>query len=36
VQTARWIREPEGRPLPDAVRILEHLAEGDQVEGAQP
>jgi hypothetical protein len=27
---ARWIREPDGRPLPDAVRLLEFLAEGDQ------
>ncbi|MGH3157940.1 MAG: bifunctional DNA primase/polymerase [Streptosporangiaceae bacterium] len=29
VQAARWIRAPEGRPLPDAVRLLEHLAEGE-------
>jgi hypothetical protein len=29
-QAARWIREPGGRPLPDAVRLLEHLAEGEQ------
>jgi len=28
-RTARWIREPDGRPLPDAVRLLEHLAEGE-------
>jgi hypothetical protein len=26
---AHWIREPDGRPLPDAVRLLEHLAEGE-------
>jgi Bifunctional DNA primase/polymerase, N-terminal len=25
-RTARWLREPAGRPLPDAVRLLEHLA----------
>jgi Bifunctional DNA primase/polymerase, N-terminal len=24
---ARWIREPAGRPLPDAVRLLEYLAD---------
>jgi hypothetical protein len=29
-QVARWLREPDGRPLPDAVRLLEHLAEGEQ------
>ena len=29
-RAARWIREPDGRPLPDAVRLLEHLAEGEQ------
>jgi hypothetical protein len=29
-QAARWIREPDGHPLPDAVRLLEYLAEGDQ------
>jgi hypothetical protein len=23
----RWIREPEGQPLPDAMRLLEHLAD---------
>lgn len=23
---ARWICQPDGRPLPDAVRLLEHLA----------
>jgi hypothetical protein len=28
-QAARWIREPDGRPLPDAVRLLEYLAEGE-------
>jgi hypothetical protein len=26
-QAARWLREPEGRPLPDAVRLLEYLAD---------
>jgi hypothetical protein len=30
VPAARWIREPDGHPLPDAVPLLEHLAEGDQ------
>ena len=25
--TARWIRDPAGRPLPDALRLLEHLAD---------
>jgi hypothetical protein len=29
-QSARWLHEPAGRPLPDAVRLLEHLADGDQ------
>jgi hypothetical protein len=29
-QAARWIREPDDRPLPDAVPLLEHLAEGEQ------
>lgn len=24
---AHWIHEPEGRPLPDAVRLLEYLAD---------
>ncbi|HEX4064139.1 MAG TPA: bifunctional DNA primase/polymerase [Streptosporangiaceae bacterium] len=28
-QAARWLREPDGRSLPDAVRLLEHLAEGE-------
>ncbi|HLX46933.1 MAG TPA: bifunctional DNA primase/polymerase [Streptosporangiaceae bacterium] len=25
--TTRWIREPEGQPLPDAMRLLAHLAD---------
>ena len=27
VLTARWLRPPAGRPLPDAVRLLEHLVD---------
>jgi hypothetical protein len=27
---ARWIREPEGHPLPDAMRLLGHLADATQ------
>lgn len=30
-QSVRWVRSPQGRPLPDAVRLLEYLA--DAVEG---
>jgi Bifunctional DNA primase/polymerase, N-terminal len=26
-QSARWLRPPAGHPLPDAVRLLEHLAD---------
>jgi Bifunctional DNA primase/polymerase, N-terminal len=26
-QAARWLRPPAGHPLPDAVRLLEHLAD---------
>ena len=26
-QSARWVRRPEGRPLPDALRLLEYLAD---------
>ena len=30
-QAARWLRAPEGRPLPDAVRLLEYLGDaGDE------
>jgi hypothetical protein len=25
--TARWIREPAAEPLPDALRLLEYLAD---------
>jgi Bifunctional DNA primase/polymerase, N-terminal len=30
-QSVGWVRRPEGRPLPDALRLLEYLA--DAVEG---
>ena len=35
MQSARWVRRPEGRPLPDAVRLLEYLADaiGGDMEG---
>jgi hypothetical protein len=26
-QSVRWVRSPQGRPLPDAVRLLEYLAD---------
>jgi hypothetical protein len=26
-QGVRWVRRPEGRPLPDALRLLEYLAD---------
>jgi hypothetical protein len=27
---ARWLRPPDGRPLPDAVRLLEFLADASE------
>jgi len=33
-QDVRWVREPEGRPLPDAVRLLEYLADACEEEGS--
>jgi hypothetical protein len=32
---ARWIREPEGQPLPDAMRLLEHLADASVEEASR-
>jgi bifunctional DNA primase/polymerase-like protein len=29
-QVARWLRPPDGRPLPDAVRLLEFLADASE------
>src|SRR5579875_1906301 len=33
--TSRWVREPDGRPLPDAVRLLEFLADACEEAVAQ-
>jgi hypothetical protein len=33
-QDVRWLREPEGRPLPDALRLLEYLADACEEEGS--
>jgi hypothetical protein len=32
-QDVRWVREPAGRPLPDALRLLEYLADACEEEG---
>lgn len=32
-QDVRWVREPAGQPLPDALRLLEHLADASEEEG---
>jgi hypothetical protein len=32
-QDVRWVREPAGRPLPDALRLLEFLADVLEEEG---
>jgi hypothetical protein len=29
----RWVREPAGRPLPDALRLLEYLVDACEEEG---
>lgn len=29
----RWVREPAGRPLPDALRVLEYLVDACEEEG---
>jgi hypothetical protein len=33
-QDVRWVREPAGRPLPDALRLLEFLADACEEEGS--
>ena len=33
---ARWIREPEGQPLPDAMRLLGHLADASAEAAERP
>jgi len=32
-QDVRWVRQPEGRPLPDALRLLEYLVDSCEEEG---
>jgi hypothetical protein len=32
-QDVRWVREPVGQPLPDALRLLEYLADACEEEG---
>jgi hypothetical protein len=32
-QDVRWVRHPEGRPLPDALRLLEYLVDACEEEG---
>jgi hypothetical protein len=32
-QDVRWVREPAGQPLPDALRLLEYLADASEEEG---
>lgn len=32
-QDVRWVREPAGRPLPDALRLLEYIADACEEEG---
>jgi hypothetical protein len=32
-QDVRWVREPAGRPLPDALRLLEYLVDACEEEG---
>jgi hypothetical protein len=32
-QDVRWVREPAGRPLPDALRLLEFLVDACEEEG---
>ena len=32
-QDVRWVRQPAGRPLPDALRLLEFLADACEEEG---
>ena len=32
-QDVRWVRAPAGQPLPDALRLLEHLADACEEEG---
>jgi hypothetical protein len=33
-QDVRWVREPAGRPLPDALRLLEFIADACEEEGS--
>jgi hypothetical protein len=35
-QDIRWVRRPAGRPLPDALRLLEFLVDACEEEGSQP
>jgi hypothetical protein len=32
-QDVRWVRQPAGRPLPDALRLLEYLVDACEEEG---